>query len=521
MNRGNLRAWANYRYPDRAAFIFGEKRLTFGEMLARSGKVANGLRSIGLHKGQKMAILLGNRIDTLDCQGGIGRVGLTSIPLNPRHSAQEQEYVLNNAEADAIILSAEYIDLITPILSSVERLRQVIVMGAKGGEPEGMVSYEKLVEKQPESAPSAGTGDDHIDRIQYTSGTTGRPKGAVSTSLLSYNRIINVLINLDQPILSTDVNMVVGPLAHAAGLMNGVYNIKGATNIILTRFDEEEILRTIERQRVTSILLVPTMLIRLLAVPGLHKYDLSSLKRIWYGTAPMPKEKLKEAIRVFGNIFRQNYGLTEATQPLAYLGPEDHKIEGTEEEVRRLASAGRPALGINLQIMKEDGAAVRPGEIGEIQIQAPHVFKEYWKLPQETAEAFRGGWFHTGDMATVDEEGFIFIMDRKKDMIISGGFNIYPREVEEVLLAHPDVLEAGVIGIPDDVWGESVKAFVVKKEGAQVTAEALIQYCKENLASYKKPKSIDFINELPKNAYGKILRKELKEPFWKGFDRRV
>jgi long-chain acyl-CoA synthetase len=521
MNRGNLRAWANYRYANRPAFIYGEKHLTFGEMFARSGKVANGLRSIGLRKEQKIAILLGNRIDTLDCQGGIGRVGLTSVPLNPRHSAREQEYILNNAEADAIIMSAEFIDSISPILTSVPTLRQVIVMGAKGGEPRGMVAYEKMVEGQPESAPTAGTGDDHIDRIQYTSGTTGKPKGAVSTSLLSYNRIINVLINLDQPILPTDVNMVVGPLAHAAGLMNGVYNIKGATNIILTGFDEEEILRTIERQQVTSILLVPTMLIRLLAVPNLHNYNLSSLKRIWYGTAPMPKEKLKEAIEIFGNIFRQNYGLTEATQPLAYLGPEDHKIVGTEDEVRRLASAGRPALGVTLQTVKEDGTPVRPGEIGEIQVRAPHVFKEYWKLPEETTEAFRGGWFHTGDMATIDEEGFIFIMDRKKDMIISGGFNIYPREVEEVLLTHPEVVEAGVIGVPDDLWGESVKAFVVKKEGSPLTEEILIQFCKQNLASYKKPKSIEFIHELPKNDNGKVLRKELKEPFWRGFDRKV
>jgi long-chain acyl-CoA synthetase len=521
MNRANLRAWANYRYPHQAAYIFGEKRLTFGEMLARSGKVANGLRSIGLRQGQKMAILLGNRIDTLDCQGGIGRVGLTTIPLNPRHSAQEHQYILNNAEADAIILSAEHIDLISPILSSVETLKHVVVMGAKGGEPEGMVAYEKLVEGQPESAPPSDAGDDHIDRIQYTSGTTGKPKGAVSTSLISYNRILNILINLDQPISHTDVNMVVGPLAHAAGLMNGVYNIKGATNIILTGFDEEEILKTIERQQVTSILLVPTMLIRLLAVPGLHKYDLSSLKRIWYGTAPMPKEKLKEAIGIFGNIFRQNYGLTEATQPLAYLGPEDHKVEGTEKEVRRLASAGRPALGVSLQIITEDGTPVRPGEIGEIQVRAPHVIKEYWKLPEETAEAFKNGWFHTGDMATIDEEGFIFIMDRKKNMIISGGFNIYPREVEDVLLTHPAVAEAGVIGIPDEVWGESVKAFVVKKEDAAVTEEVLIQFCKENLASYKKPKSVDFINELPKNENGKVLHKVLKEPFWEGLDRKV
>jgi acyl-CoA synthetase (AMP-forming)/AMP-acid ligase II len=521
MRRGNLRAWAFYRYPDRTAYIFGDREISFREMIARSGRLCNGLLSIGLRQGHKAAVLLNNSVETLDCQGGIGRVGLTVVPLNPRHSSQEHAYVLNNSEVDAVILSADFLDLISPILPSAEKVKHVIVIGARGGEPEGMIPYEKLIEGQPETAPLLETDDDQIDRIQYTSGTTGRPKGAVSTAEITYSRMMNILINLDLPILPSDINLVVGPLAHAAGVMNGIYNIRGATNIIMSGFDEEEILKTIEREHVTSILLVPTMLIRLLMVPNLTSYDLSSLKRIWYGTAPMPKERLKQAIEIFGNIFRQNYGMTEAPQPITYLGPEDHIIKGTEEKVRRLASAGRPALGVNLRIVKEDDTPIQPGEMGEIQIQGPQLMKEYWKMPEATADAFREGWFHTGDMGTFDEEGYVFILDRKQDMIISGGFNIYPREVEDVLMAHPGVVEAAVIGIPDDVWGESVKAFVVPKEGFTITAEEIIQFCRDNIASYKKPKSVDFVQELPKNTYGKVVRKDLKTPYWKGLDRKV
>ena len=270
------------------------------------------------------------------------------------------------------------------------------------------------------------------------------------------------------------------------------YAIRGATNVVLDKFDIELVLQTIEKEKVTAVLFIPTMMNMILMHPKLQAYDLGSLKRIWYGTAPMAPEKLKEAIKIFGNIFRQNYGLTEAPQPITYLGPEDHIIGGTERERRRLASAGKPALGVAVKIVKDDGLAIKPGEIGEITIQTNQLMKEYWKNPEATAEAFRGGWFHTGDMATIDEDGFIYIMDRKNDMIISGGFNIYPREVEDAIMTHPQVAEAAVIGIPDEVWGESVKAFVVVKPGAVLTEEEIIQSCKEHLASYKKPKSVEF-----------------------------
>jgi acyl-CoA synthetase (AMP-forming)/AMP-acid ligase II len=258
------------------------------------------------------------------------------------------------------------------------------------------------------------------------------------------------------------------------------------------------------------------MIIKLIDHPDVHKYDLRSLRRIFYGTAPMPIEKLRKAIEIFGNIFRQNYGLTEATQPIIYLSPEDHILSGPEHVVARLGSCGRPALGVEVRVVNEKDQPVKPGEVGEIIVRGDSIMKGYLRQPKATAEALRGGWLRTGDLATVDEEGYVFIVDRKSDMIISGGFNIYPKEIEEVIYRNPSVSEVAVIGVPDDVWGESVKAIVVPKEGVSLTEEGIIDFCRQHLASYKKPKSVDFVKELPKNNNGKILKRELKAQYWKG-----
>jgi long-chain acyl-CoA synthetase len=517
MNPGLLQTFALSRYPDRTAIVFQDQRLTFRELNVRSNKLGNALLSIGLKKGQKVAVLMNNCLELVESLTGIPKAGLAIVPLNARQSGQEHAYILNDAEADALIVGANLFPVIDPVLSTVPRLRQVVLVGGeKGG-----LEYHDLVNRQPGTLPEIEVDEDDIDRIHYTSGTTGKPKGVVVTFQITYDRLVNTLLNLDQPILPSDVNLNIGPLTHAAGLMMSTYSIRGAANVVLDKFDIELVFQTIEKEKVTAVLFIPTMMNMILMHPKLHTYDLSSLKRIWYGTAPMAPEKLREGIKIFGNIFRQNYGLTEAPQPITYLGPEDHIIDGTEKEQRRLASAGKPALGVSLKIVKEDDSGIKPGEVGEILIQTNQLMKEYWKNPEATAEAFRGGWFHTGDMATLDEDGFIYIMDRKHDMIISGGFNIYPREVEDAIMTHPQVAEAAVIGVPDDIWGESVKAFVVAKPGGALSEEDIIESCKKELASYKKPKSVAFVSELPKNAYGKVLRKVLKEPFWKGRERRV
>ena len=519
MKPGLLFTWPLTRYKDHTAVVFREVRLTFSQMDAAINRLSNGLLALGLTKGSKVAVLMENSLESATSLLAIPRAGLTYVSLNARHSARENMEVLNDSEADALIADDAFLDLLKPVLPSVPSLKHVIAVGAQRS---GRFTYRDLVAVQPDSAPDVEVDEDSdIERLQYTSGTTGRPKGVSWTFRIGYHVMTSVLMNLDQPIGPSDVNLNIGPLTHAAGLMMMTYYSRGATNIILPRYDEQEVLKAIEREKVTSLLLIPTMLYRLLMVPNLKSFDLSSIRRIWYGTAPMAVEKLTEGIRVFGNVFRQNYGMSEIAQPITYLGPEDHVIGGTPTQKRRLSSAGKPAMGVEVKVVDENGNPVVPGRVGEILIRSNKLMKGYWKNPEETAEAFKGGWFHTRDMATVDEDGYIYIMDRKSDMIISGGFNIYPREVEDILLSHPGIAEAAVIGVPHELWGEAVKAVVVLKGGVNVSETELVDHCKRTLASYKKPASIDFVTEIPKNLYGKINRRALKEPFWKGQDRLV
>ena len=518
MKPGILFTWPAFRYGKHEAISFQNRRLNYRQINARINRLANALMSIGLQKGQKVAVLMNNCLETIDCLFGIPRAGMIYIALNTRHSVAEHRDILNDADADAIILADDFYDMISPILSSIESLKYVIVIGK--AEP-GTMSYDKLVSQQRETEPRIEVSNDDVLRLQYTSGTTGLPKGVIYPFRMLYSWMINMLINLDLPISPQDANLNVGPITHATGNNLMLYFIKGARNVILERFDESEVLWTIQKERITSILMVPTMITRLLAHPNLHSYDLSSLKRIWYGTAPMSPKKLAEAVSVFGNIFRQNYGMTECPQPVTFLGPEEHVIVGKDDEVRRLASAGRPALGVELEIIDKDCNPVKLGEIGEIRIRSNKVARGYWKKDDLTASCFKDGWFYAQDMAMMDSDGYVYIMDRKNDMIISGGFNIYPSEVEKVLTARKDVKEAAVVGIPDEIWGESVKAFVIMEDAAKVTEKELIDYCKKNLSSYKKPKSIEFVQNLPKSTYGKLDRRALREPYWKGLDRRI
>ena len=519
MKPGLLFMWPLTRYKDHTAVVYENTRLSFSQMDARINRLSNGLLALGLTKGDKVAVLMNNSVESAASLFAIPRAGLTYVSLNARHSPREHVEILNDCEADALILDEAFLGLLEPELSSVPKIKQVIVVGESRP---GRLTVDELTGHQPGSPPEVEVNEDvDIERLQYTSGTTGRPKGVAWTFRIAYNVMANVLMNLDEPIGPSDVNLNSGPLTHAAGLMMMTYYSRGATNIILPRFDEQEVLETIERQRVTSLLLIPTMLYRLLMVPNLKSFDLTSVRRIWYGTAPMAVEKLTEAIRIFGNVFRQNYGMTEIAQPITYLGPEDHVIDGTEIQTMRLSSAGRPAMGVEVKVVDKDGEPVKPGETGEILIRSNKLMKGYWKKPEDTAEALKDGWFHTRDMGTVDRDGYIYIMDRKSDMIISGGFNIYPREVEDVLMSYPSVAEAAVIGVPDEIWGEAVKAMVVLKGGVSVSETEIVEHCKKNLASYKKPASVDFIKEIPKNLYGKVDRRTLKEPFWRGRDRRV
>jgi acyl-CoA synthetase (AMP-forming)/AMP-acid ligase II len=515
---GYLLSWPIERYPEKVAIKFEGQEMTFREVDARVNRLANGLIDLGLKKGDRVAALLYNSPRAIEVRFALMKAGLCMVAPNVRQSEDENAYIINHSETSLVILDGEYLPAWELMKGQCKGVRHVIVAGR---DPVSYLLYEKVIETSSSKEPEVMVSLDDLERIAYTSGTTGKPKGVMKTIGNNLARLRNDFMNQDDLTTSEDIMLNVAPLTHAARALFRKYYLIGACNIILRRFREEEVLEIIQRERVTATMLVPTMIIRLVLHPKVREYYMSSLKRIFYGTAPMPADKLKLGMEIFGNVFRGNYGLTEATQPVISLSPVDIAVDGDEKQLRRLASAGRPALGTEVRIINEKGEKTAPGEIGEIVLRGEIVMKGYWKDPEATKEVLKNGWLYTGDMAEMDEDGYITIVDRKKDMIISGGFNIYPREVECAIERHPGVQEVVVIGVPDDLWGEAVKALVVPKPEAKLTEEEIIELCKSKIASYKKPKYVEFVDNLPKNFQGKILKRVLQDQYWQGLDRRI
>ncbi len=504
------------KFGKRLALVDGDLRFTYEALNDRVNRLANGLLGMGLKKGDRVGVLFRNCHQAMESTLALNKAGFVYVPLNARYAGQEHVYMLNDSEANTVIYSKEFSDTIDQIRHQIPGVKNYIC----AGEAENAVSYEGLLDGSPGKEPDITISPEDLLYIRYTSGTTGKPKGVMLTHRNGVASIVNSIIdNVD--IKPDDVMVHVGPITHASGALILPHFILGAANVLLKEFDPELFLQTIERERATTIFVVPTMLIVLLQHPGLAKYDLSSLKTIKYGAAPMPLEPLKEALRIFGPILTQGYGLTEAPLQDTGLRKEDHVVDGPPEVTARLASAGRELQLIQVRIVDDEGNELKPGEIGEIAIKGDNVMLGYWKNPEATAEKLRNGWLHTGDMAYKDEEGYIFIVDRKHDMIISGGFNIYPKEVEDAIYSHPSVSQCAVIGVPDDRWGESVKAVVVLKKGYQVTEQDIIDHCRKSIASYKKPKSVEFVDSIPVNPNGKVMRRELREKYWAGYTRRV
>jgi acyl-CoA synthetase (AMP-forming)/AMP-acid ligase II len=505
-------------FPDREILVSPEIRLTGREVLDRGFRMANALLDLGLAKGDKVGVLLKNSHQSVESFCGIMCAGMARVPLNMRNSAREHLYILNNSETKAVMVGEEFADIIGSIRSEAETLQHIICV--TGTPPKGMLNYENLIAQASSKEPDIVINDDDVFRLSYTSGTTGVPKGVVQHNRAAMTSFYNVLLDgLD--IRKEDVVALTSPVTHASGAMILPHFIRGAKVVILPGFESKQLLETVEKERVTTLYLVPTTIVMLLNDPDLKKYDLSSVKSIRYGASPIAPEVLKQAIDTFGNVFLQGYGLTEGSMPLTLLTKEDHIMDGSEKKLKRLSSVGREVTVAKVRIMGDDGQLLPPGEIGEIVAQSDQVMLEYWKNPEATAESFQAGWLHTRDMGYMDEDGYVYLVDRKGDMIVSGGFNVYPKEVEDVLYMHPAVFEAAVFGVPDPKWGETVKAAVALKAGMSATEDDIIDFCKEHLAGYKKPTSVDFIAALPKNDNGKILRKDLKEPYWQGKGRNI
>ncbi len=498
MNLARLGDESLERYGEYVSLLFDGRQLTNVEQMRAACRVAGALRRLGVRPGDRVVVMLPNCPEVTQAYGGILRVGGVIVPVIFLLGAEEVAHILVHSEARVVITSTDMLWKVEAHVGTLPSLHHVLVVD--GGGDGRTRSFAEEISLEPDTFATVERCDDDIAVILYTSGTTGTPKGvALSHANLAANaRSAAALHELDRE----EWAVAVLPLSHSYGLtVMNAGNLLGTRAALLRWFNPEEVLRTIQDLRAASMSGVPTMYVYLLNYPGAEQYDTSSM-RVWgSGAAPLPVEIVEPFERRFGGRLMEGYGLTEASPVVSA-----HRLSG----VRKLGSVGQPIPGVRVSIQDDDDRDLPAGEVGEVCVQGPNVMLGYYRNAEETARTIRGGWLHTGDMGRLDGDGFLYIVERKKDLIIRGGFNIYPREVEEVLYAFPHTAEAAVVGAPDPLMGEDVLAFVVLKDGARATAEEVMAFCETRLARYKCPKAVRFVDTLPKSPVGKILRKELR-----------
>ncbi len=478
------------RYGEYVSLTFEGREWTNVEQQRAAGRLANALRRLGVGPGDRVVVMLPNCPEVLQAYGAILRLGAVVVPVIFLLNADEVRHILADSGARVAITSPD-------LAPKLDGFTGTII--AVGGAP-GARAYEELVAREDDACPVVARADDDLAVVLYTSGTTGRPKGvALSHDNLESNaRAAANLYELDRDRWA----LAVLPLSHSYGLtLMNAGHILGTRAVLLRWFQPELVLETIQRFRCQQMAGVPTMFVYLLHFPGAERFDTSSMRLWGAGAAPLPVEIVEPFEAKFGGRLLEGYGLTEASPVVSA-----HRLSG----VRKLGSVGQPIPGVEVTIRADDGRTLPAGEVGEVCVRGRNVMVGYYQMPEETARTIVDGWLHTGDMGRLDADGFLYIVERKKDLIIRGGFNIYPREVEEVLYAHPAVAEAAVVGTPDPLMGEEVVAFVVIRPGASASADALVAFCQERLAKYKCPRRVRFVDALPKNPVGKILRKELR-----------
>ena len=507
-------------YSDEEAFKYGSERVTFAEFNARVNSLIHALQSMGVKKGDVLGILSWNCLEYADIYGAAMKGGFIASPFSPRLQADELDYLVNYSEANTLFVGPELVEMVNLLRPRLPKVKNLISL--EGPAPE-MDPHRDLLAGYSKEEPDVQVEENDPVFLFYTSGTTGIPRGALYTHDrgMDDTRRFAIALGLTQG----DKHVQIMPLFHVGGTKNfwGYFFIAGS-NVIMTQrsFEPAATLQAIEDEKATDIHIVPTHLAAFLVLPDVDKYDLGSLKRMFYAASPMPLELLKKGMEKWGPIFMQFYGATEDGPNVTMLSNQQHNVlDRPPEEQKILTSAGFPHIGVHVRIVDDKGNDVEPDEIGEIIVKSKATMQEWWNKPDETRETVVNGWVHTGDMGRYDEKGYIYIVDRKRDMIVSGGENIYPREVEEILYRHPAVQEAAVIGIPDPYWVEKVHAIVVLKKGASLGGQELIDFCKQNLARFKAPKSVEFFDDLPKSPAGKILKRALREKFWEGLERKI
>ncbi|SFC24678.1 Acyl-CoA synthetase (AMP-forming)/AMP-acid ligase II [Cupriavidus sp. OV038] len=510
-----LRRAARY-WGDNPAVLYRDRVLTYRQLEDRSTRLANALLALGLRKGDRVAIQSRNCPEIVEIECALYKAGLVKAALNPRFTAAEASDVVENCTPRVMIVGPGYTGYSrdTQGFGSVEHFFAI-----ETGAP-GHGDYESLVAGGGMAAIDYTPHPDDLAVLHFSSGSTGKIKAAMQSYGNRLAALRKMILTMDRPARPGDRLALIGPVTHASGMLMQPYLFLGATLVLFEKFEPAHFLAEVARLQLTHVFMVPAMINMLLAEPTLATADLSSLKTLAYGAAPMAPARIREAWQRIGPVLSQGYGASESTSGVTRLSTVDHAL-AIDEYPERLASCGRALGETEVRVVNECGEEVSGEEIGELVIRGADVFQGYWGEPALTSEVLVDGWLHTGDLARVDAEGYIYLVDRKKDMIISGGFNVYPNEVEATLYQHPDVMEACVISVPDDTWGESVKAVVALWPGRQASANELIGHCRARIADYKSPRSVDFVAELPKNASGKLARKLVREQYWAGAGRRV
>ena len=498
----------------------GGRSLTYAELARRVGGLGAALAELEIAPGARVGFLGVNSLAHLECWLAVPAFGHVLVDLNFRLAEEELAFMVEDAAVELLIVDRDQLEVARALRERCPSLRQ-LVLDAPAPVPGDYLAYEDLVDCSP-VAPQ-GADSDALAAISYTGGTTGLPKGV----MLSHG---NLLSNARHNLVATrhrraDRFLHVCPMFHAAGTANlFACTWVGAGQVVLPRFDAEAVLDAIERERISHAVLVPTMLAMLLAAPESSTADLSSLRNVQYAASPIAPELQRRVLERLDCEVAQFYGMTEASPTVSHLSPEDHRlgVEGHEPQQRRLASMGIPVPGVEVEVRGVSGETLGAGEIGELWIRGPNIMLGYWNRPEATEDALVDGWYRSGDAAYADEHGYLFMVDRLKDMIITGGENVYCIEVEATLTSHAAVLEAAVFGVPHEKWGESVHAIVTVPPSARLTQEDLIAHCRRSIAGFKVPRSIDLQCEpLPKSGAGKILKNRLREPYWQGLQRQL
>lgn len=517
-------------FKDKEAFIFADTtkgrvtaRITFQEFNERCNRVANMLKGIGVAEGDRVAVLDHDTIPRAEIEFGAFIIGAVLVPINWRLAPDEMIWILQNSDPKVFIVGEKFRQQTETLSKALPSVSHFISIGS---EIETYASYDHLTASATAGPPPyPNITEDTLAMIIYTAGSTGRPKGV----MISHRNFLTICAggHASMNLAYGDISFITSPTFHSGGHAGFLANFYlGNTMILLERFDPRFVLEVIEKERVTFFLMVPTMLQMISEVPGIEKYDLKSLRSVNYGSSSMSKTLLMKLFDIFHEDlqFSQTLAATESSGWCeTQLLPQDHILDGTPEVMKkkekRLLSAGIPAPNVMIKIADENGNEVPAGEPGELFIRGANIMKGYWRNPEATKEAFVDGWYRQPDICKMDEDGYIYLLERKNNMIISGAENIYPAEVEEVLLKHPAISQAAVIGVPHKKWGETVKAIVTLKKGAIATEEEIIAFSKERLAGYKKPTSVDIIEEMPLIGPGKIDKQSLRSPYWRNKER--